>query len=64
MPPYLIVVEEAGAGFSAYAPDLPGCVATGETLDTARIDPDRQPDHRKPVEIQVKRNGQIVGKGW
>jgi hypothetical protein len=38
--------------------------ATGETLDTARIDPDRQPDHRKPVEIQVKRNGQIVGKGW
>ena len=38
--------------------------ATGEILDTARIDPDRQPDHRKPVEIQVKRNGLIVGKGW
>ena len=38
--------------------------ATGEILDTARIDPDRQPDHRIPVEIQVERNGQIVGKGW
>lgn len=35
MPPYLIVVEEAGAGFSAYAPDLPGCVATGATVEEA-----------------------------
>lgn len=25
----LIVVEDAGANFSAYSPDLPGCVATG-----------------------------------
>ena len=38
--------------------------ATGEVLDSAKIDPDRQPDKRKHVEIQVKRNGQIVGKGW
>ena len=28
---YLVVVEESGAGFSAYSPDLPGCVATGAT---------------------------------
>jgi predicted RNase H-like HicB family nuclease len=28
---FLIVVEEAGEGFSSYAPDLPGCVAAGET---------------------------------
>ena len=26
---FLIVVEDVGANFSAYAPDLPGCVATG-----------------------------------
>jgi len=28
---YLIVIERAGTGFSAYSPDLPGCVATGKT---------------------------------
>lgn len=28
---YLVVVEETGTGFSAYSPDLPGCVATGAT---------------------------------
>jgi len=30
---YLIVVEKAGANYSAYVPDLPGCVATGVTRD-------------------------------
>ena len=29
----LIVVEPTASGFSAYAPDVPGCVATGETRD-------------------------------
>lgn len=28
---YLIVVEKTGNGYSAYSPDLPGCVATGAT---------------------------------
>lgn len=28
---YLVVVEETGAGFSAFSPDLPGCVAAGST---------------------------------
>ena len=28
---FLIVIENAGTNFSAYAPDLPGCVATGAT---------------------------------
>ena len=28
---YLIVIEETATGFSAYSPDLPGCVATGRT---------------------------------
>jgi predicted RNase H-like HicB family nuclease len=30
---YAIVIEDAGANFSAYVPDLPGCVATGSTLE-------------------------------
>lgn len=28
---YLIVIEETPTGFSAYSPDLLGCIATGET---------------------------------
>ena len=28
---YLIVVETSVTGFSAYSPDVPGCVATGQT---------------------------------
>jgi predicted RNase H-like HicB family nuclease len=31
MKKYLIVIEETGTGYSAYSPDLPGCVATGAT---------------------------------
>lgn len=29
---YAIVIERAGSNYSAYVPDLPGCVATGENL--------------------------------
>ncbi len=28
---YLIVIEKAKSNYSAYVPDLPGCVATGKT---------------------------------
>jgi predicted RNase H-like HicB family nuclease len=28
---YAIVVEDAGTNLAAYVPDLPGCVATGES---------------------------------
>jgi len=31
MKKYLVVIEETGTGFSAYSPDLPGCIATGAT---------------------------------
>jgi predicted RNase H-like HicB family nuclease len=30
---YRIVVEPTSTGFSAYSPDLPGCVATGRTRE-------------------------------
>ena len=29
---YAVVIENAGSNYSAYVPDLPGCVATGATL--------------------------------
>ena len=32
---FLIVVEKAGQNYSADAPDLPGCVATGATWEEA-----------------------------
>ena len=33
MPRFLVVIERAPAAFSAYCPDLPGCVSTGATPD-------------------------------
>jgi predicted RNase H-like HicB family nuclease len=30
---FLIIIEKAGDSFSAYSPDLPGCVATGATRE-------------------------------
>jgi predicted RNase H-like HicB family nuclease len=32
---YAVVIENAGSNFSAYVPDLPGCVATGAALAEA-----------------------------
>jgi predicted RNase H-like HicB family nuclease len=29
---YAIVIEKAESNYSAYVPDLPGCVATGESI--------------------------------
>lgn len=30
---FLVVIERAGKNFSAYSPDLPGCIATGATRE-------------------------------
>lgn len=30
---YLIVIETSKTGYSAYSPDLPGCVSTGSTIE-------------------------------
>ncbi|CAN5762427.1 MAG: hypothetical protein USCGTAYLOR_02227 [Chromatiales bacterium USCg_Taylor] len=30
---YLVVVEEGPTSFGAYVPDLPGCIAAGETKE-------------------------------
>ena len=33
---YLVVIEKAESNYSAYVPDLPGCVATGATREQVR----------------------------
>ena len=32
MKEYLVIFEWAGSNYSAYVPDLPGCISTGKTL--------------------------------
>lgn len=34
---YAIVIEQAESNFSAYVPDLPGCVATGTTIEEVEV---------------------------
>ena len=33
---FLVVIEKANENYSAYSPDLPGCVATGATREEAK----------------------------
>jgi predicted RNase H-like HicB family nuclease len=33
---FLIIIERGSRNYSAYAPDLPGCIATGKTLEDVK----------------------------
>jgi len=45
---YAIVIEKAESNYAAYVPDLPGCVATGATIEeTERL-------IREAIEIHVE----------
>jgi predicted RNase H-like HicB family nuclease len=35
---YAVVIEKADSNYSAYVPDLPGCVATGDTVDAVEAE--------------------------
>ena len=35
---YAVVIEKAETNYSAYVPDLPGCVATGATVKDVEIE--------------------------
>jgi predicted RNase H-like HicB family nuclease len=35
---YAIVIEKANGNYSAYVPDLPGCVATGDSVAAVEIE--------------------------
>ncbi len=32
MPKYVVIIEQGSSNYSAYVPDLPGCVAVGYTI--------------------------------
>lgn len=34
---YAIVIEKAASNYAAYVPDLPGCVATGATVEETEV---------------------------
>jgi len=54
----VIVIERAGENFSAYAPELPGCVATGSTEKEAEA------NMRGALELHLKgmeEDGQTTG---
>ncbi|WP_027166359.1 type II toxin-antitoxin system HicB family antitoxin [Mesorhizobium sp. WSM3224] len=35
---YAVIIEKAGDNFSAYVPDLPGCIATSATTAEVKIE--------------------------
>lgn len=45
---FLIIIERAGENYSAYSPDLPGCVATGATREEA------EKNMREAIEMHVQ----------
>lgn len=36
MSEYLIIIENSEGSYSAYSPDLPGCVAAGDSIEEVR----------------------------
>jgi predicted RNase H-like HicB family nuclease len=34
---YAVVIEHAGTNYSAFVPDLPGCIATGASLEETEL---------------------------
>ncbi len=35
---YAVVIEKGAKNYSAYVPDLPGCVSVGDTLDEVKAE--------------------------
>lgn len=45
---YAFVIEKAENNYSAYVPDLPGCVATGQTVEETKR------EIREAIEFHIK----------
>jgi predicted RNase H-like HicB family nuclease len=45
---FLVVIEKADGNYSAYSPDLPGCVATGSTREEA------EQNMHEAIELHIK----------
>jgi predicted RNase H-like HicB family nuclease len=48
---YAVVIEDAGTNFSAYVPDLPGCVATGRSIKEAET------EIRSAIQFHLQQHG-------
>jgi len=56
---YAVVIEKMESNYSAYVPDLPGCIATGRTLDQT------ESQIREAIEFHLdglKEDGQPIPK--
>jgi predicted RNase H-like HicB family nuclease len=56
---YLVVVEKTATGYSAYSPDLDGCVATGKSRDEV------EREMQEAIEFHIEgmaRNGDSIPK--
>ena len=54
---YAIVIEKSDSNYSAYVPDLPGCVATGATTEEA------EKEIREAIEFHIegmKEDGEAI----
>jgi predicted RNase H-like HicB family nuclease len=54
---YAVVIEKAHSNYSAYVPDLPGCVATGSTIEEV------EKEIREAIEFHIegmRQDGEIV----
>jgi predicted RNase H-like HicB family nuclease len=57
MKKYLIVIEETGSGYTAYSPDLPGCVVSGWT----RTEVEQKIRHSVVLQLQSLRQcGEVL----
>lgn len=45
---FLIVLEKTSTGYSAYSPDLPGCVSAGDTAE------DTEANMREAIEFHIE----------
>ena len=36
MKDYTVIIEKTATGYSAYVPDLPGCITVGDTLEETK----------------------------
>ena len=64
---YAAIIEKAGKGFSAYVPDLPGCVAAGSSVAKVRaLLAEAIPFHLEGLRAagEVCRGRRVCWSGW
>ena len=57
MKEYVVIFEWAGTNYSAYVPDLPGCISTGKTLE------ETENNIKEAIELYIdtlREDGQLI----